>query len=148
MSKLFNKISYATVGAGIFIMLSRPETFNFLGNVAGQLLKTFVKQMGTCPSLVSSIYRAFFFMIIFLVILIILNMFSLHNKKSLWFYFKHAIFASLFYFLISYSGTYKLTSKLTGIDITDCPTQTAVLLHTLIYFFILFFSTFIPSYAY
>nr|QBK89307.1 MAG: uncharacterized protein LCMiAC02_04020 [Mimivirus LCMiAC02] len=152
MSKLFNKISYAAIGAGLFAMLSRPETFNFLSNIVGSSLKTFVKEMGTCPSLVNNIYRAFFFMVIFLVIIIVLNMFALHNKKSLWFYFKHAIFAALFYFLISYSGVYKLVGKFTGLHETlisnGCPTQTAVLLHTLIYFFILFSSTFVPKYAY
>ncbi len=152
MSKIFNRISYAVVGAGLFAMLSQSGTFNFLSNFVGPSLKTFVKEMSTCPSLVHNIYRAFLFMILFLVIIIILNMFALHNKKSLWFYFKHAIFAALFYFIISYSGIYKLVGKFTGLHETlisnNCPTQTAILLHTLIYFFILFSSTFVPKYAY
>ena len=137
-----NKLIYASIGTAAFFLLSHPTTYEILNT----FLPTKIK-VDPCPSPNTRIIQVIIFAILMFSILVLLNMFAIHNKKSIWYFAKQALFATLIFYILSSTEMHTLMADITkrkdSLLKDGCPTISAKFFHSILYFIAAFGSMYI-----
>lgn len=127
-----NKLLYPIFGTLVFILASN--------NTASKLIeKMFAEDSiikNNCPTIFGHFVQSIMFFILMLVIMLLLN----SQQSTFWTLTKYAFYGTLLYFILTTSEMYGLMAAISGGSTSDsfgCPTQRGVILHALIYFFIM-----------
>ena len=125
---LTQKAFHAGVSAAIFLAVSLPYVYDKTNSVL-------FSSPGTCPTYKSKLLHAVLFVAIAFLVMKYLVDVSGSNGMLL----RYAIYGALVFFLVSSTEMYTLTHGIyDGITVDNgCPTLTAVVIHTVVYFLIL-----------
>lgn len=137
---LIDKLFKSALGAGIMMAVANPLTYSFVENVVSG--KGDIANLNGCPTVLGHIIHTVVFLILIVTLMIVLNYGRPDDiRKSLWTVFKYSFFSAVIFFALTSTEAYQFTNNLTGgltADLTGCATQSGVLLHSFVYFVIIF----------
>ena len=134
-----DKIFKSALSAGIMLAVSHPLTYNFIENTfskPGELI------VNGCPTMTGHlIHSIVFFVLIFAMMLLVGYTRPDTMRKSLGLLLKYSFYGTLIFFILTSTEIYTLVNNFTNgttADINGCPTTMGLLLHTFIYFLVVF----------
>ena len=141
MASINEKILYSALSALIMVAVSNKTTYSIVGKLFEK--DTLIKN--ECPTIFGHfLHSIIFFILIFAVMLL----FNRSKKSSKWLLVKYSFYGTLLYFVLTSSEMYGLVGTLTNGSTADsfgCPTIQGVVLHSVIYFLMLFGIMFFPK---
>lgn len=135
------KLQYSAIGALVFLAVSLPQTYQLTSNTTGLTLFD-----GSCPTPSGKFLHTAVFLAVLYTIMKLTNRAGLTDGMM----FKYAFYSALIFFTISSTEAYALTSgSMDGlVNVAGCPTRRGVLVHSVVFLFVLLLVMYLPECQY